>query len=195
MPRPERIEDLIAEARGLDTEAAFVARFPHPFLVREQTRGPAGAPVPGGGERATLRVAKAAVPTGDDFAGGDVWVVRVCPADPENHDGAVTVGRDAGCDLVLDDASISGQHASFSLELREPDPDDDEDDGRTFLLTDVGSANGTWVDGDQAPAGKAVVLADQCSLRLGPAAKFQFFKAPAFFQFLDFYRRIKRKPK
>jgi len=46
------------------------------------------------------------------------------------------VGRDPGCDLVLDDPKVSRQHAAFVL----------VGDGRV-LLGDLGSSNGTFVDG------------------------------------------------
>ena len=48
------------------------------------------------------------------------------------------IGRDPSCDLVLPDASVSHQHAS--LEVTGP--------GKA-ILTDLGSRNGTFVDGQQ----------------------------------------------
>jgi RND superfamily putative drug exporter len=47
-----------------------------------------------------------------------------------------TIGRDEGCDLVLDDVKLSRRHAA----LRVLGPD-------RVILTDLGSSNGTFVDG------------------------------------------------
>lgn len=188
----ERIEEFIALTRSLRTDREFAAEFPHPFLVREATAQGAAPALPGG-DRRTARVSKVAAPTGDGFAREDVWIYRVCPRDLERNEGAVTLGRDHACDVVVDDPTVSLVHARFTLEVGTPDPDDDDDDGRRFLLVDAGSSNGTFVDGEPAPAGAPVRVTDQASVRFGPQAKFQFFTAAGFFQFMDFYRRIKKR--
>src|SRR6478609_7972897 len=55
-----------------------------------------------------------------------------CPiADP----GLLTVGRGAGCDIALDDASVSRRHAE--IECREG----------ALRVRDLGSRNGTFVNG------------------------------------------------
>src|SRR5688572_12842751 len=64
----------------------------------------------------------------------------------------VLVGRDPACDVVIDDKSVSRRHAS--LERR----------GVTFVVTDQGSANGSFVNGTQV--GEAT-LYDGQELRLG----------------------------
>jgi hypothetical protein len=47
----------------------------------------------------------------------------------------IVVGRSQDCELVLRDTSVSGRHARLSWR------------GDKILLEDLGSANGTWVDG------------------------------------------------
>lgn len=49
----------------------------------------------------------------------------------------IVVGRSQDCDLVLRDPSVSGRHARLSWR------------GDAILLEDLGSANGTWVDGQR----------------------------------------------
>ena len=49
--------------------------------------------------------------------------------------GIFTIGRDAGCDLVLTDMTVSRTHAGLRRE------------GGGWLLTDAGSTNGTRVNG------------------------------------------------
>ncbi|HET6603823.1 MAG TPA: FHA domain-containing protein [Xanthomonadaceae bacterium] len=50
-------------------------------------------------------------------------------------DGPWTIGRDPGCQVVLDHASISRRHAELAS------------DGNGYLLRDLGSRNGVYVDG------------------------------------------------
>ena len=50
--------------------------------------------------------------------------------------GSFEIGRDPACDLVLDDPNVSRRHARLS-----------QGSGRRPELTDLGSANGTFVDG------------------------------------------------
>lgn len=45
------------------------------------------------------------------------------------------VGRDDDCDVVIPDPSVSGRHAQIAH------------DGVDWLLTDLGSTNGTWLNG------------------------------------------------
>ncbi len=46
-----------------------------------------------------------------------------------------TIGRDLGCSIVLDDPFASGQHAALTYR------------GRAWFLEDLGSTNGTLVNG------------------------------------------------
>ena len=57
------------------------------------------------------------------------------------------VGRDLGCDIVLDDEHLAGQHALLTL----------LEDGRVEVR-DLGTRNGTRVDGRRIPADAGVVL-------------------------------------
>ena len=50
------------------------------------------------------------------------------------------VGRDDDCDVVIPDPSISGRHARIAH------------DGAEWLLTDLGSTNGTWLNGARLAA-------------------------------------------
>lgn len=55
----------------------------------------------------------------------------------------VTVGRGAAADVVIDDPALSRLH--FIIEC---------EGGREFLLKDLNSQNGTWVDGHRAGLAK-----------------------------------------
>jgi pSer/pThr/pTyr-binding forkhead associated (FHA) protein len=63
------------------------------------------------------------------------------------------VGRDPGCDLVIDDDRVSRRHARLRF------------DGQGWELSDLGSKNGTLVDG--VPAASPTLLADLAWLSLG----------------------------
>lgn len=190
MNRAETITQLLADTADLD-QAAFVARYPYPFLVREMTR-PSGEweAVPelaGDEERPTARITMATAPAGDGFARDEVYVYRVCPADADRAEGGVVIGRGRGCDVVVEDESISTRHAEFTLHY------DEDEDEKTFLVADLGSSNGTFLDGKRLEPNSPRPIDDSMSLRLGPAVKLQFFTAPAFHLFLTFYRRIPPK--
>ena len=49
----------------------------------------------------------------------------------------IVIGRDPACDLVLDDDQVSRRHAVMQA------------DASTVILQDLGSTNGTWVDGQR----------------------------------------------
>jgi pSer/pThr/pTyr-binding forkhead associated (FHA) protein len=64
----------------------------------------------------------------------------------------VTLGRSSRCDVVLDDANVSRQHA----ELRPR--------GGSWVLTDLGSTNGSSVNGRRIDAPTVVKPGDEIEL-------------------------------
>ena len=82
----------------------------------------------------------------------------------------VVIGRDAGCDLVVDGRLVSRRHAEFHR------------DGGTFTVRDVGSLNGTYVNrerveaatlsnGDEVQIGKFRLVYLTAAVRSGVGAK------------------------
>lgn len=65
-----------------------------------------------------------------------------------------TVGRDAACDVVLDDDSVSRKHAELF-----------RDDRGQYRIKDLDSANGTFIDGEKVSA--ATLLPDGARIRFG----------------------------
>ncbi|MFT7518032.1 MAG: diguanylate cyclase (GGDEF)-like protein [Kiritimatiellia bacterium] len=63
-------------------------------------------------------------------------------------DGRVVVGRDATCDLTLSDGSVSRNHAALQV-----------DDHGNIYIEDLGSTNGTCVNGDR--------VSEQTTLHMG----------------------------
>ncbi len=99
-----------------------------------------------------------------------ILVIKNPDGSEQEHDVAsqLTIGRAEGNDLILTEGGVSRKHARFFVE------------GAGLQVEDVGSANGTWVDGariEQATAvspKSQVVIGDyEISLKVGskPAAK------------------------
>lgn len=76
---------------------------------------------------------------------------------PISPDGA-TIGRRTGQDIVLTNAYVSSAHAQIAVQ-----------DG-DYVLTDVGSTNGTRVNGEILPPNQPRVLADGDVVTFGPVS-------------------------
>ena len=59
------------------------------------------------------------------------------------HPDATVIGRDPSCDVVLDDSSVSRQHVKIRV-------DEGEDKQPHFILHDLATENGTFVNGEEA---------------------------------------------
>ena len=86
----------------------------------------------------------------------------------------VTIGRVDSNDLVLDDDSVSRFHAFFRF----------DQPGKTWVLSDAESKNGTWVDGQKLAPEQSAPLKDGSRLRFGNA-ELQFLMPAAFLRLLD----------
>ncbi len=82
------------------------------------------------------------------FTGDHTWSI-----DLEDLDKA-TIGRDDNCAVFIDDSKVSRQHAEVQHR------------GEAFMLKDLGSTNGTWVNGQQI---EQHILQDGEVIRIGPA--------------------------
>jgi pSer/pThr/pTyr-binding forkhead associated (FHA) protein len=86
----------------------------------------------------------------------DVWlVVQDGPGTGAQHpvEGAVTIGRDEGADLQLRDKAVSRRHATLRVE------------GETAVIEDLGSRNGTFVNGERVDDARRLREGD--ALQLG----------------------------
>lgn len=66
---------------------------------------------------------------------------------------SVQLGRSTACDVVLEDSTVSRQHARIDRK------------GGRYVVTDVGSLNGTYVN--RSPVNREAVLNDGDELRIG----------------------------
>lgn len=76
----------------------------------------------------------------------------------------VTVGRAAGCDVLIDDDSVSAQHARLEFDMG------------AWRITDLGSINGTAVEGVRLAANVPTPLPYGSTVRVG-GVKLQFREA------------------
>ncbi len=74
----------------------------------------------------------------------------------------VIVGREKmqGIDIAMNEQTVSGTHARISF----------DSDNNQWTITDLGSANGTWVGESQLSAHKPAVIQHGAQLRFGRAA-------------------------
>jgi ABC-type multidrug transport system ATPase subunit len=77
---------------------------------------------------------------------------------PSSH--PLVVGRDSSCDIILDHPSISRRHARIGP----PWPDGSRE------ITDLGSTNGTFIDGQRIASGETARAPAGSLLRVGPVA-------------------------
>jgi hypothetical protein len=95
---------------------------------------------------------------------GRVIRISVRNKDLAKARGSLTIGRDpARCQIVIDDPTVSGRHARLVM-----DTETGSHPG-SFLVEDLQSTNGTFVDGRRVPPGpgKAVPLAAGVTLGIG----------------------------
>ncbi|HSJ29329.1 MAG TPA: FHA domain-containing protein [Acidimicrobiia bacterium] len=88
------------------------------------------------------------------------WATLEGPGRPALRVNRAVIGRSAACDVVIDDASVSRRHARV---WRQDD---------RVLCVDLGSSNGTTVDGE--PVGSSPIEVRDGSVLAFGAARFQF---------------------
>lgn len=79
---------------------------------------------------------------------------------PLNHTKSFVIGRDDDCDLVLADRQVSRRHASI------------EWNGKSYQIEDLGSTNGTYIDGKSAST--ALPLLDGDEFLIGHSFRISF---------------------
>jgi len=92
-----------------------------------------------------IREESASGASGSSVAGAFKWalIVETGPQAGLTYvlaDGDTLVGRGSDCDIFLGDVTVSRHHARFSV------------DGPTLRLEDLGSTNGTYVNGEWVDA-------------------------------------------
>ena len=96
--------------------------------------------------------------------------------------GFVTVGRDSKNEIIINDSKVSREHCK--LRLVSP---------YIFEIIDLGSTNGTFVDGIRIESGKNLIFKTQAKISLGDASKFLDLRK-VFPEIQDFPQQEKKVP-
>ncbi len=148
------VKELKALARRLD-DAAF-ARQLGPFVLVQRPITPTVKPAPTpSGPTSTQPMASRQAPSVLDFE--ELWVATLPPLSDTD---SFLLGRAPDCDLVIDEVTVSNHHAR--LDWRE----------RHAEVSDVGSSNGTWVNGTKVR--QPTVLHDNDAIDFGAVQVFYF---------------------
>jgi ABC-type multidrug transport system ATPase subunit/predicted component of type VI protein secretion system len=139
-PVPVRVDVLQQVALAMQAGgAAAASQLPAPAIAPAGVAHASPSPVPSAG--APVRKHKTVFGQLDFSAGGPA--VR-------------TIGRTPGNDIVVAHPQVSSRHAQV-----------EQIDGRVFV-TDLGSANGTYVNGHRLPHGQKVEIANGQKIYVGP---------------------------
>lgn len=92
-----------------------------------------------------------AVDTADSSAAKPAVRFRAADGEEIELSGAMSVGRSADCDITIDDGRVSRSHAKITV------------DGDQVTLEDLGSANGTFINGTRVQASQVLNSGDEVS--------------------------------
>jgi hypothetical protein len=140
-----RVEDLAAELAQLGRDR-FEARHGRHFLVLSDSRNADDLSLFVNTESRDF----------EELLGGSADTLDVRPLQPKSKAAAVSIGRDPKCDVVLRHGRVSSQHAEVSR------------GGGLVLVTDLGSKNGTRINGAKIPARTPTAVDVGDSLAFGP---------------------------
>lgn len=99
-----------------------------------------------------------------ESCGKDIWI-SVFNKNIKTPKANLCVGRDAGCDLQLMNSRISRFHADFAF------------DGTSWLVQDLKSTNGTWLNDTKLLPGKQYILHMDDVLDFAHVEKIVFYKS------------------
>lgn len=168
-----------AAAHAGMTRKDFLQRHPYPFLVVEKESG--------GGTRdfhtvdpdtaENAKRTQPGMPAATEYGEGVVHAVE--KSDRNSFANMVTLGRSSNNDIVIEHRSVSKLHI-----LLRPDPD-----SKGYSATDVGSTNGTMLNGTALAPNRARPLESGNALNVGGAALATYFETNDFFDYLELLRR------
>ena len=172
-PSPSSVGELARELEKLGAEA-FRRKYPHPFLVEVYR--------PEDDFEDDEDAETGEVPVIDFSQEVSRWMIMKAVAVSGPGGGAsgtlVTVGRLKSNDIVLRGSKISKQHAEFSL------------NGEQWQLMDLGSVNGTAVNGKQLPDNRRTGIKSKDVISFWRYA-YEFHLVDSFIEFL--FRVVLRK--
>lgn len=155
------------------TEATFAEKHPEPVLVYAPRAGSVGPD----SRFVTTQVAAVAemrrtkgTEAGKKGMEQQVSLIRKSTRNPFAQQ--IYIGRAPNNDVVIDDPSVSKSHAFMDR------------DGTQWRITDMGSANGTWISGVKVIDNTPRDLIDGVKLTLG-TLEMQFFTPQNFYRYVS----------
>jgi len=166
-----KVKDYLDQLGGATTEAEFASRFPDHVLVAVE--GHSGAAE---GEEVTVteKLDEGQIQR-QTLTSRDARVFRV---KAREGDGPVLVGRSPRCDIAIDHASVSKEHARLT---RKKDH---------IELVDLGSTNGTFHNHRRLEANAPVRLLPDDSVCFGRTSGFQLLDPEGFYHYLKLLQRF-----
>jgi hypothetical protein len=158
--------------------AAFAKKYPDPVLIANEadtnssSSGEGIKPGDSGGPTEMLDAAK--IKSGA-LASREarVWTVA-----RKKASGDIVVGRSRECDVWIDDGRVSKKHAAFEAGKKD------------FLLHDLGSTNGTFVNDRRLDKDEKAKILPHDQVRFGRAMKMHFMDAPGFWDYVAILRKF-----
>lgn len=89
--------------------------------------------------------------------------------------GGLIVSRKPGLDVHIQDKNISSKHAEFRTPSKSGEP---------WTLADLGSTNGTYLNGEQLPPNTPTPLTDDAVIGFGPSSSYVFLLPHSFLSLL-----------
>lgn len=164
-PRSFLFSVLAKVAKETDA-AAFRARYPNDWIVWE-----AGRWEPPRAGSTVQYSAEAMQQMLDRAASGEALVLSLSPAqDPGGAPAELALGRGQGCELQINDGTLSGRHLGFRAEP-----------GGGWSVRDLGSTNGSALEGAPLDGEKPRRLRSGAKLQAGQV-KLTFYGPDAMYQ-------------
>lgn len=149
----EQVHEYRAERKRL-SRPAFLALYSTPVMLTPKRDGATGPGYFTRPKTAALPKASYALKLG--FLADDSYLVlQVKKAEGRPFPERIGVGRTRGTDIILTSTDISKYHAYFTT------------DADNWWLTDAGSSNGTFVNGERIPPMTSILIEDCALLAFG----------------------------
>lgn len=167
--------DLIA-SEGIADRAEFAARFPSSILVvLEESQGSGDPRGPTVNDHTEMLDASKLKSGAVASRAARTYSIVAPAGGPE-----VLVGRSKeSCGVWIDSSKVSKKHAAFV-----------RDAGGGWVLRDLGSTNGTYVNDRRLDKDERARVSSGDSVRFGRAMKMHFQDAPGFFEYLRLLSRF-----
>jgi pSer/pThr/pTyr-binding forkhead associated (FHA) protein len=100
------------------------------------------------------------------------WVIQLQKREGAALDARIVVGRSQGCDVWIDDTSVSKEHCYFQRS------------GDAYQIADANSTNGTFINGNPLAPHMLLTLRSGDKVSVGENIHFHFFYPSGLYEML-----------